>query len=180
MKLQLLSDMHLCFGGPDPPRTDADLVILAGDASTGTHGLFWAQDYFRGQQVLYVPGNHEFYKHNYPALLEKLRRQAEGTNVRILNQDKIKINGVTFLGLTLWTDFRLRGPGQAFWAMNAAQQRMNDYRQIRLSDRNYRRLLPQDTQRLHLEGYRWLLANLSKNKNGPVVKERQQEHSKEN
>ena len=47
---------------------------------------------------------------------------------------------------------------------------MNDCRQIRLSDHNYRRLLPQDTQRFHLESYRWLCEALSpKHSTTPVV-----------
>lgn len=31
MKLHILTDLHIEFGSFTPPKTDADLVILAGD-----------------------------------------------------------------------------------------------------------------------------------------------------
>jgi UDP-2,3-diacylglucosamine pyrophosphatase LpxH len=54
--------------------------------------------------------------------------------------------------------------------MDAAQRQMNDYRQIRLNEKSYRRLLPQDTQRFHLESFKWLsLALPPKYHTEPVV-----------
>ena len=35
MKLHILSDIHLEFAPFDPPETDADVVILAGDIGLG-------------------------------------------------------------------------------------------------------------------------------------------------
>jgi predicted phosphodiesterase len=171
-KLLVLSDLHLDLAGHDPPdATGVDVVVASGDISPGTSGLNWLLDKFPSYlPIIYVPGNHEYYKHNYPALIEKLRAQGKGTNVRVLNNEAVKVCGITFLGATLWTDFRLKGPGQAFWAMDAAQRQMNDYRQIRLSNQSYRRLQPQDTQRFHLESYKWLCESLPpKSHNGPVV-----------
>lgn len=110
--LLVLSDLHLEFSNHDPPEdlTGVDIVVAAGDISPGVSGLHWLLDNFpRYLPVVYVPGNHEYYKHNYPALLAKLKDQARGTNVRVLNNDLVRINGITFLGTTLWTDFRLKG-----------------------------------------------------------------------
>nr|NQU94425.1 metallophosphoesterase [Bacteroidota bacterium] len=39
MKLQILSDIHLEFEPFEPPVTDVDIVILAGDTATGTKGI---------------------------------------------------------------------------------------------------------------------------------------------
>lgn len=61
MKLHILTDLHLEFGPFYPPETDADLVILAGDTDVGTKGITWAKEAFIGKQVVYVPGNHEYY-----------------------------------------------------------------------------------------------------------------------
>lgn len=45
----------------------------------------------------------------------------------------MEIEGVRFLGCTLWTDFEINGPQQAQACMREAQQRMNDYQLIRFS-----------------------------------------------
>ena len=172
-KLSVFGDLHSEFGGHDPPASTSqvDMVIAAGDIGVGVSGLNWLLDSFpRDLPVVYVPGNHEYYKHNYPALLEKLRLQARGTNVHVMNNDVMNLCGIMVLGTTLWTDFRLKGKAQAYWAMNAAQRQMNDYRQIRLSTKGYRHLTPQDTQQFHLESFKWLSETLPpKHYSIPVV-----------
>ena len=60
MKLHILSDIHLEFAGFDPPATDADVVVLAGDIGIGPGAVAWAAVTFP-QPVLLVPGNHEYY-----------------------------------------------------------------------------------------------------------------------
>jgi predicted phosphodiesterase len=65
MKIRILSDLHLEFSAwhpPfEPPETDADVVVLAGDIDNGTQAIDWAEHTFAGKPVLYVPGNHEYY-----------------------------------------------------------------------------------------------------------------------
>ncbi len=46
MKLLILSDLHLEFGPFDPPPTDADVIILAGDTHIGVKGIEWAKQHF--------------------------------------------------------------------------------------------------------------------------------------
>jgi len=58
MRIHILSDLHLEFGDFDPPRTDADVVVLAGDIHVGTRGVAWARERFHPTPVL---GNHEYY-----------------------------------------------------------------------------------------------------------------------
>jgi hypothetical protein len=89
-KLSVLSDLHTEFAGHDPPKdlTGVDVIVASGDIGPGSSGLNWLLDNFpRYLPVVYVPGNHEYYKHNYPALLEKLRHQARHTNARVLNNE---------------------------------------------------------------------------------------------
>jgi predicted phosphodiesterase len=172
-KMAVFGDLHSEFSVHDPPvnTTMVDVVVASGDIGVGVSGLNWLLDsYPRDLPIVYVPGNHEYYKHNFPALLEKLRLQAKGTNVHVLNNDQINLCGITFLGTTLWTDFRLKGKAQDFWAMSAAQLQVNDYKEIRMSSQGYRHLTPQDTQRFHLEAYKWLSETLPpRYHNGPVV-----------
>ena len=137
MKLHILSDVHVEFGPYDAPETDADVVVLAGDIHVGRNGFDWAREQFPNKPVLYVLGNHEYYGKALPKFADKLRELAEGTNVHILEQDSLTLDGVTFLGCTLWTDFELFGDPRI--AGYEAAQKMTDYKRIRVSP-NYRRL----------------------------------------
>ena len=97
MKLHILSDVHVEFGPYDAPETDADVVVLAGDINVGRNGFDWAREQFPNKPVLYVLGNHEYYGEALPKFTDKLRELAEGTNVHILEQDSLTLDGVTFL-----------------------------------------------------------------------------------
>ena len=101
MKLYILSDVHVEFEPFDPPEIDADIVILAGDIHIKNKGLKWAQENFKDKPVIYVLGNHEYYGEALPKHLEKLKQQAKGTNIQILENESIKIADVTFLCCTL-------------------------------------------------------------------------------
>jgi len=65
MKIHVLSDLHLEFAPFMPPETDAGLVILAGDIHLSTHGLGWARTVFPDKEIVYVTGNHEFYRQDW-------------------------------------------------------------------------------------------------------------------
>jgi predicted phosphodiesterase len=157
VRLHVLSDLHLEFASFEPPAVAADVIVLAGDTSTGTRGLAWAINAWPDQPVLYVPGNHEFYGHSYPRLVRKLDERARGTNVTVLSDRAIDLDGVRFVGSTLWTDFQL--DGNETRAMAAAQEIMLDYRRIRV-DPGFRRLRAKDTVMWHTSARRWLEATL--------------------
>ena len=80
---------------------------------------------------------------------------AQGTNIRLLNNGKITLDGMQFIGSTLWTDFELFGTK----ATNAlfALEKMYDYRVIRFNQGGRdRKLTVGDTVRLHSEGLAYL------------------------
>ena len=64
MRLHILGDLHLEFGMAEVPVTDADVVVLAGDIHLGREGRKWARNHFQDKPVVYVLGNHEFYRHS--------------------------------------------------------------------------------------------------------------------
>ena len=76
MKIVIYRDLHNEFTEFNPPILNVDLVILAGDIHVNTHGVHWAGRHFPSTQVLYILGNHEYYKGAYPRTLEKIRAQA--------------------------------------------------------------------------------------------------------
>lgn len=159
MRLQILSDLHLEFAPMKPDPTDADVVLLAGDIHMGREGRKWARTHFPNQPVLYVLGNHEFYRHAIPELTETLKRETDDSNIHIMENDVFELNGYIFLGCTLWTDFRLLTKQEA--AMLTAEDIISDYRLIRFAPED-RRLRARDTTRFHAESLRWLKAELPK------------------
>jgi Icc-related predicted phosphoesterase len=166
MRLWIISDLHLEFGPLTLPEVQADVVVLAGDVHVGTKGLDWCRKQFPEMPVIYVPGNHEYYGAAIPKLTEKLRQEAAGSQVFILDDEGLEIGGVTFLGTTLWTDFRLQG--DPLVSSREADAVMNDYRRIRVSP-SYRRLRPADTLARHQKSRRWLMLQLAERAPGPVV-----------
>src|SRR5881227_2858047 len=117
MRLHVLSDLHLERGIGDVPVAEADVVVLAGDISTGTRGVEWARSWAADRPLIYVAGNHEFYGHSMPRLIEQLRSAAAGSSVHVLEDEQLILDGVRFLGCTLWSDFDFDGPERRSVAM---------------------------------------------------------------
>ncbi|MFQ6006762.1 MAG: metallophosphoesterase, partial [Woeseia sp.] len=164
MKLHVLSDLHTEFGDLNPLETDADIVVLAGDIGVGTGGIEWAARQFSEEPVIYVPGNHEYYHHDIGITAEL--KSGAPANIHVLDQDDYEVDGVRFLGTTLWTDFRLNGEGEAWFSRQKAKRSIDDFTAIRNGDR---RFTPEDSVRLHETGKAWLVGKLQKKFHGRTV-----------
>jgi Icc-related predicted phosphoesterase len=166
MKLQILSDLHIEFAQYKIVDTDADVIILAGDIHLGDKGFKWAYENIKDKEVIYVLGNHEFYTEATPKLINKLRDKSNGTNIHVLENDSISIDGVRFLGCTLWTDFRLLNKMDISLAMAALQ--MNDYKKIRISP-TYKKCRPSYTIVWHNQSKKWLYNKIRKCRESKTV-----------
>jgi Icc-related predicted phosphoesterase len=166
MKVQILSDLHIEFQPFRIPATDADVVILAGDIHVAKKGVIWAKENIQDKPVLYVLGNHEYYGKAYPKLVDDLKELAIESNVIILENDSIEIDGVRFLGCTLWTDFKLFGDPRV--AGYNASEKMNDYRKIRVSP-EYRKLRSIDASVIHNKSRSFLEKAFATNPDIPTV-----------
>lgn len=167
MRFALYSDLHLEIKAWAPPMLDVDLIILAGDIGSHTHGLAWAAATFQ-QPVVYVAGNHEYYEAHLGMLAELQKPAWEHSGVYFLERCRFALNGVRFLGCTLWSGFDLYGSGtQQALAMTAARKGINDYWMIYA--KGGKRLQPRDTLRLHRTALCWLDAELSRPFNGKTV-----------
>ncbi len=158
MRIHILSDLHGEFAPFEPPVTNADIIILAGDIQVKQRGVEWARAQFSEKPVLYVLGNHEYYGTAIPRHTVKLQALAAESNIHILENNNISFGDVTFLGCTFWTDFQLLGNPRI--AGYAATTQMTDYQKIRLSP-EFRRLRSYDTALMHSHSKRWLAAELA-------------------
>lgn len=168
MRIHVLSDLHTEFAPFEPPPVNADVVVLAGDIGLKLHGLDWARSTFPTTPVIYVPGNHEYYGNSVPHLTDKLRQRAEGSNVHVLDRDAVVIDGVRFLGATLWTDFCIFGAEKRDRIGEVARASMTDFKRIRMSP-GYGKLTPKGVWLLHHQARGWLARHLYEPCNLPTV-----------
>lgn len=134
MKIYALSDLHLEFSPftPDPDAIKAaDAIVLAGDIHLGVHGITWARKAFPNKPVVYVAGNHEFYGYHWDKLLDQLREEARAQDVYFLENESVVIEGIRFLGATLWTDFEYYGLSRRSQCMREVEGCLVDYRDIK-------------------------------------------------
>lgn len=160
MKLLILSDLHLEFSNFIPPAEAdiADVVVLAGDIWLNDHGIHWARATWPNQEIVYVAGNHEFYKREHGAVLESLHAAAAETGVHFLDDEAVIIQGVRFLGATMWTDFELYGKERREDCLRAARQ-MNDFKIIKKEGRTF---TPLDSFELFKKSIAFLQQKLQK------------------
>lgn len=119
MKIAILSDLHLEHGNEvDFSGIDADVLVLAGDCIVAAviDNPRWSaqqelfEDVFASassnfEHVLYIMGNHEYYHSDFATVEPRVREWLkQWPNVQMLEQQHTSINGVRFVGATLWSD----------------------------------------------------------------------------
>lgn len=161
MKIQVISDIHREFGASELSFENADVVVLAGDIDLGTKGIEWAKEFIPNKPVIYLLGNHEYYKGYYPRTLNKVIECAARSNVIVLENNSVDFGNIRFHGATLWTDFSIFGDPRHYGMM--CQEKMNDYKKIR-RDPSYSKLRSIDTYNLHQQSKMWLQKSLESSK----------------
>ncbi len=87
--------------------------------------------------------------------------------VHVLNHGEVVIDGVRFLGATLWTDFKLFGDDMKRHAYTEALNGLRDFRVIDYGDKTF---MPQDSARFNAADVKWLEGKLKGEKfDGPTV-----------
>jgi predicted phosphodiesterase len=171
LKVRIFSDLHLEHSDRHPPfvppRADADVVILAGDIHNGTAAIDWAERTFPGKTVLYVPGNHEYYDGEYFEVAAALQARSAGSNVHVLDNGALIVDGVRFLGSTLWTDFELFGEEALVQAIEESLRYVVDFRAIRYSTDGL--FTPEHSLVLHRKARAWLERKLGEAFPGKTV-----------
>lgn len=152
--IRYISDIHLEWDETwIPPAMEGDedtLLIIAGDLWKDSKHLtkiisLWdcswtekvAQQF---KYVLYVHGNHDYWNSRLDTLFEKNKEFAQSIdNVYLLENSAMTLDGIRFVGGTLWTDYGNRNQ----ISMMEAVQYMNDYRLTRVGD-DYHKMKPTD------------------------------------
>lgn len=161
MRILALSDLHLDhFPGYTLPSTfpHHDVAVVAGDVAGPTPaGVRYLSrlPQLAGSAILMVAGNHEFYGQEVEASLRQAQEAAAGTNVTLLDRGVATVGGRTFVGTTLWTDYKLFG--DVGKAMLIADAQMNDHKMIKVArEGGVHRFTPADAARRHAAERSWL------------------------
>ena len=172
MKVSHCSDIHLEFMDfPDFSKEDGgDVLILNGDILTvpylnknrtdreALRICEYLNSHFipdliqKYKHVLYLAGNHEFYQGNIQtglSLIEKWFHSKEAKNMIFMENDHLDIDGVRFIGSTLWSDYF--GGDEA--SMLEAHRGMNDFRIIKNGTITFR---PEHALALHKESLKYI------------------------
>lgn len=107
------------------------------------------------KNVIYLMGNHEHYKGRWERTGNIMREEIQHyPNIHFLDKDKIVIDGITFLGASLWTDMKRGDP----LVMASAKEFMNDYKAIGhlTDDCQWRKLQPKVTYLENIQTVAWL------------------------
>lgn len=169
MKIQITSDVHLDVTKDVylPKDPDANVLVIAGDLGKPFQANFLAfitkvsKAY---EHVILVSGNHEYYSsgHTKSQIDEQLVLVASKfSNVHYLLKETLTIEGVLFVGTTLWSHIV-----DTF----KAQEVMSDYTQIKKKVGTIKKKIsPADSVGWHLEELAWLEATLAANPSVPTV-----------
>lgn len=122
MIIRPMSDIHLEFDGLAPwymPKIEGEsemVLVLAGDI-TANHNRWkdnpaqdryspWIKDVCaRHKHVIYIKGNHEDYEGRMDATEDHWKAMSKHIeNLHFLHRDVVVLDGVRFIGCTLWTD----------------------------------------------------------------------------
>jgi len=197
MKIQLLSDLHLeAHPHWEPhPAPGADVLVLAGDIGSYQSGSQLADaDFGLGRfsprqgwptPVLFVPGNHEYDALDFDQAHARLRSTCDRLGLIWLERETVVLQGVRFLGTTLWTDFDAlaaaadmprrasHGSGNALAQQLKAREKAfraaNYYLKKMQTTRGGVPMLAEQVRELGLECQRWLRAVLAQPYPGPTV-----------
>lgn len=124
-RIHVLSDLHRGTGAYEiPADLEFDILVAAGDIGAIEDAVGWLAKI--GKPVVYVLGNHEYWGHDCLEAVALAKTAARGTAVHVLERDSVTIQGVRFLGATLWSSFGNWHDGlvgQAAW-------RMRDYEYV--------------------------------------------------
>lgn len=156
-----------------PPLEDEkeSILLLAGDIDEIkkkdnprlTHYLKSLSNRFKA--IVYIMGNHEFYKSKLNEGVSKLKERLSSIeNLYILDNETVEIDGISIIGSTLWTNYN----NQDAYLMQKAIERnggLRDFRKITYKSlAGFRRLMPSDVVNEFLKSKAFVFQEIEKAK----------------
>jgi predicted phosphodiesterase len=121
---------------------------------------------FQFPHVVYVAGNHEFYHGKWKATLQYLYDEcSKFPNIYFLEMDTKEIDGVSFIGATLWTDMNKGDP----LTLHSINFMMNDFKIIRNDEHGFTKLRPAHAMYRHQQTLNYFKNVLNDKKDKKVV-----------
>lgn len=179
MKIFPISDIHSDIWHPMQKYwstnfkflEDVDVMCIAGDAGRVIANIVMLAQIlleFPKLEIVYVPGNHDFYGVNMDLALEEyVWADYALDRLHILTGYQYSTwtyKNCVFIGATLWTDYNGKKP----LIMNEVKKRLNDYKCI-YSGKDNKTITPDRILNEHYTQRKFLLKNLERNKNKPCV-----------
>lgn len=171
LTIGLMSDLHTESGlRPDQlPCPDVDVWVAAGDIAT-QHSLLssvaWlkafsrrsSQKHGRVAPVLFVPGNHDFYRGVVSQARARWKEEAAGSAVHVMDNDELVLAGVRFLGTPLWSNFSGADALHRPHVARAVERSVRDF--LVIESAPHVRWTTSDMVREHEQAYRFLADGL--------------------
>jgi Icc-related predicted phosphoesterase len=161
---------HLTCTKSAPAET---ILLLAGDIGSWFYPnlkLFLTDCSNQYKHVLYILGNHEYYseKNHTMTTIEELAKTQideinginEKHNLYFLNKTSVHIDGVKYLGATLWTDIAVE-------QVDMIEDSINDYKLIKKTADTI--VTAYDTSAIHKTHVEWLTEELKDTKTPTVI-----------
>jgi Icc-related predicted phosphoesterase len=105
---------------------------------------FFQRVSFQFPHVIYIMGNHEHYHGKFDksaAVIRETLGYLNIHNIHLLDRDAKEIDGVHFIGGTMWTDCNKGDPMTQYHLEHC----MTDFRVIRIAGENFKKFLPMRT-----------------------------------
>lgn len=188
LRIQVASDLHLERYPNFTPQAaeNADVLVLAGDIGSYQPGSLLASDDFAltrfspklpgapWRRVLFVPGNHEYDGRDHDETRARLQTLCADLGITWLDREVVVINGVRFLGTTLWSDFESLAAGERTetkrqQALQKAFRAANFYLHKNTTRRDNQPLLAQGLRDMAIDCQRWLREAIEQPHDGPTV-----------
>lgn len=166
MRLWIVSDLHCDHFPWLPARVpDHDIMVIAGDIGDGAIDALGELTRLRRRSqkpIIFVPGNHDLFDDTLDGFADM---SLEAVHMLHAGQPVI-IDGVRFVGATLWTDFDLFD--SEFASQAWAARHMPEYQRVWKPD-GIDTIWPIDTAAAHAAHRLAIVAELSRPHAGPTV-----------
>lgn len=165
MKISYMSDLHLEFGSSPLRESDikGDVLVLCGDISSSPRSLGGFIERFSALEkpIIVILGNHELYGMDWNTGPSLYKEVLDGIPfVHFLENGFCIIEGVRFLGSSLWTDFAGGRQGET------CEREMSDFSLIK---NNGKSLTWRDASVRHKDSLKWLSDALCDPHDGKTV-----------